>query len=127
VSRLIEVLPSLIGAGPRQPAHLPAGKALAAVVESTLIPISRHQICALMYSVSRSEDHNVAGSDVTHGAEVPAPMEEPWTSKETLGVPVAIVAKANIIITTGTIYPFVSRDVLSRLRETAMFVSARLL
>ena len=62
-----------------------------------------------MYSISRSEDHNVAGSDVTHGAEVPAPMEEPWTSKETLGVPVAIVAKANIIVTTKTIYPFVSR------------------
>jgi len=80
-----------------------------------------------MYSISRSKDHNVAGSDVTHGAEVPAPMEEPWTSKETLGVPVAIVAKANIIITTGTIYPFVSRDVLACLEKTAMFVSARLL
>lgn len=80
-----------------------------------------------MFSISRSEDHNVAGSDVTHGAEVPAPMEEPLTCKETLGVPVAIIAKANIIITTKTIYPFVSRGVLSRLRETAMFVSARLL
>jgi hypothetical protein len=54
-------------------------------------------------------------------------MEEPWTSKKTLGVPVAIIAKANIIITTKTIHPFVSRGVLSRLRETAMFVTARLL